>query len=197
MKEEGRALRILPFGGEQGHSLRKGRKTASVLQSSCVLPSSALKRNADAVHASGTTIELLALPDLVKAKKTQRDKDWLMLRRLIEADMAHHQADATALRIRFWLEECRSAGALIALAGRHPEQAAEAIATRSLLTLAIDRDDQGLRQALAAEEGRERDADRAYWAPLRAELERLRREKTSGVRASRSRIHASGTAIRA
>ncbi|MFN7946695.1 MAG: hypothetical protein U0Z53_15190 [Blastocatellia bacterium] len=34
----------------------------------------------------GTVYELLSLPDLVKAKKTQRDKDWPMIRRLVEAD---------------------------------------------------------------------------------------------------------------
>lgn len=31
-------------------------------------------------------IELMSLPDLVQAKKTQRDKDWPMLRRLIEVN---------------------------------------------------------------------------------------------------------------
>ena len=35
----------------------------------------------------GTIFELMSLPDLVQAKKTQRDKDWPMIRRLIEATM--------------------------------------------------------------------------------------------------------------
>ncbi len=30
-------------------------------------------------------VDLLSLPDLVRAKKTQRDKDWPMIRRLVEA----------------------------------------------------------------------------------------------------------------
>ncbi len=34
--------------------------------------------------ASGLCIELVSLPDLVDTKKTQRDKDWPMLRRLVE-----------------------------------------------------------------------------------------------------------------
>ena len=34
----------------------------------------------------GEQYELMSLPDLVQAKKTQRDKDWPMIRRLIEAD---------------------------------------------------------------------------------------------------------------
>src|SRR5881275_1317027 len=32
-----------------------------------------------------TTCDLLSFPDLVQAKKTQRDKDWPMIRRLVEA----------------------------------------------------------------------------------------------------------------
>jgi len=34
----------------------------------------------------GTIYELMSLPDLVHAKKTQPDKDWPMIRQLIEAD---------------------------------------------------------------------------------------------------------------
>jgi hypothetical protein len=33
----------------------------------------------------GTRCDLLSLPDLVQAKKTQRDKDWPMIRQLVEA----------------------------------------------------------------------------------------------------------------
>ncbi len=33
----------------------------------------------------GTLCDLLSLPDLVRAKKTQCDKDWPMIRRLVEA----------------------------------------------------------------------------------------------------------------
>ena len=36
------------------------------------------------------TFDLLSLPDLVQAKKTQRDKDWPMLRRLVEAHYFQH-----------------------------------------------------------------------------------------------------------
>ena len=32
------------------------------------------------------TVNVLSLPDLVQAKKTQRDKDWPMIRRLVEVD---------------------------------------------------------------------------------------------------------------
>src|SRR5215210_5230743 len=37
------------------------------------------------VDEKGNEYELLSLPDLVQAKKTQREKDWPMIRRLMEA----------------------------------------------------------------------------------------------------------------
>ena len=36
------------------------------------------------LDVDGEPIDLLALEDLVRAKKTQRDKDWPMIRRLVE-----------------------------------------------------------------------------------------------------------------
>jgi hypothetical protein len=122
----------------------------------------------------GTRIELISLPDLVRAKKTQRDKDWPMLRRLVETHIVQHQADPNPARIRFWLEECRSPTRLMELAERYPDEAAELVATRPLLALAIGQQEGPLAEELAGEEQREREADRAYWAPLKAELERLR-----------------------
>jgi len=38
------------------------------------------------LDVAGESIELLSLPDLVQAKKTQRDKDWPMITRLLEAN---------------------------------------------------------------------------------------------------------------
>ena len=36
------------------------------------------------VEVDGELVDLLSLPDLVRAMKTQRDKDWPMIRRLLE-----------------------------------------------------------------------------------------------------------------
>jgi hypothetical protein len=47
---------------------------------------------------------------------------------------------------------------------------------RSLLSLAASGDETGLEAALELEEQQEREADRAYWTPLKAELEGLRRK---------------------
>jgi len=126
---------------------------------------------------SGTTIELLGLADLVQAKKTQRDKDWPMIRRLIEANVRQHWEQPSPEQVRFWLLECRTPGILIDLVRRFPQQASALHTRRPLLPAAAAGDQLALSADLAAEEQRERDADRAYWAPLRAELERLRRER--------------------
>ena len=127
--------------------------------------------------ADGTHYELLSLPDLVAAKKTQRDKDWPMLRRLLEADYYAEQKNASVERVRFWLRELRTPELLIELAGRHPLQVAELAPSRPLLAAAAAKDSTALQAGLDAEERHERELDRQYWQPLKAELEQLRHPK--------------------
>ena len=123
----------------------------------------------------GTIYELMSLPDLIQAKKTQRDKDWPMIRRLIEADRAACPGLPSPAQARLWLREGRTPGLLIDLARGFSDEARDLAATsRPLLNAAIQGDEAGLEQALADEERAERAADRAYWTPLKAELERMR-----------------------
>jgi hypothetical protein len=63
---------------------------------------------------------LMGLPDLVSAKKTQRDKDWPMIRRLVEAHYQQRKEIATDDHVRFWLRESRTPAILIELAKKHP-----------------------------------------------------------------------------
>ena len=123
---------------------------------------------------SGLTADLLALPDLVKAKKTQRDKDWPMIRRLVEADYARSQPQSGEKQILFWLRECRTPSMLMELAKFYPQQVVKVVSMRPLLALARAGNESGLERALMAEELEERQADRNYWQPLRRELETLR-----------------------
>jgi len=127
--------------------------------------------------ASGEKVDLLSLPDLVQAKKTQRDKDWPMIARLLEADYAACGPQADSVRLAFWLQELRTPSLLIEVArsGAHAAQAESA--ARPLLTHALAGDAGALATALRGEEDREREADRIYWAPLRLELEELRRAR--------------------
>ena len=129
---------------------------------------------------SGTRVELIALADLVRAKKTQRDRDWPMIRRLVESHFSRHGSEPAPEQIGFWLRECRTPPILFEVVRRFPDQAAAELPARPLLSLAIAPDETGLAEALAAEERREREADRLYWLPLRKELEGLRRRGRSG-----------------
>ena len=123
----------------------------------------------------GTIYELLSLPDLVQAKKTQRDKDWPMIRRLIEADRVACQGKPSPTQARFWLREGRTTSLLVDLAREFPSEArALAAGARPLLNAALINDETELENALIAEEHAERAVDRAYWAPLKIELERMR-----------------------
>ena len=120
-------------------------------------------------------IELLALPDLVQAKKTQRDKDWPMIRRRFEAHHAANREAPSREQVRFWLHESRTPSMLVDVARHHPDVVAELSAARPLLAHAASGDETATAVALRDEEAREREADRSYWAPLRRELENLRR----------------------
>jgi hypothetical protein len=128
----------------------------------------------------GTRCEVMGLPDLVKAKKTQRDKDWPMVRRLMEAHYFQHREQATPARVRFWLRELRTPELLVETAQRWPRACVRQRRHRSLLRLAQPRREPELAEALLREEWAERQADARYWAPLRAELERLRHARPHG-----------------
>ena len=126
------------------------------------------------VVEDGVPLELLSLPDLVQAKKTQRDKDWPIIRRLVEANYAENRPSPSAVHLDFWLQECRTPGILFELAANFPERLAHNLDKRPLLEFAARADESGLTHALAEEQRLESEADRAYWAPLKAELEQLR-----------------------
>lgn len=126
-----------------------------------------------------TRYELLALSDLVQAKKTQRDKDWPMLRRLLEADYHQHRSSPDEPRLRFWLRELRTPELLMEVGHAHPQLVRELNSARPLLSEVISGNFGAVVHALADEENREREADRIYWQPLKQELERLRHAATS------------------
>jgi hypothetical protein len=71
----------------------------------------------------GSTFDLLSLTDLVRAKKTQRDKDWPMIRRLLEADFFQRRENAMPADIRFWFTELRTPDLLIASPARTRQRA--------------------------------------------------------------------------
>ena len=122
-------------------------------------------------------VDVMALEDLVTAKKTQSDKDWPMLRRLVDASYAAARDDVvTAAQVEFWLAELRSPAFLLEVIARYPEAAARSSreAVQAAVRAALNSD--VVDAALAEEQATIMAEDRAYWAPLRRELEALRHE---------------------
>ncbi len=135
----------------------------------------------------GTECEIMSLPDLTLAKKTQRDKDWPMLRRLVEVNYFAYRETPAVKQIRFWLLELRTPELLIELAGSQRRLVKRLMNERPLLKLAEPGNEVALANALLEEERAEREADRKYWAPLKAELEGLRHEKVREMQSRNTR----------
>jgi hypothetical protein len=123
-------------------------------------------------------VETLALEDLVASKKTQRDKDWPMLRRLVEVHYHQNYASPTAPQIEFWFRELRTPEILVESAASFPGVIRNLASERPLLHEVLSGDLDHIRAQLHAEEVLERTLDRAYWAPLKAELSELRRSRS-------------------
>lgn len=127
--------------------------------------------------AEGQVYVTLGIRDLIASKKTQRDKDWPMIRRLVEAHFVQHRDEPTQKNVAFWLREARTPALLIQLAQNEPDALPAVEKERPLLQFARAGDEHALAEALEQEAKREREADRRYWEPLRQELEQLRHRK--------------------
>jgi hypothetical protein len=118
--------------------------------------------------------EVLSIEDLVIAKKTQRDKDWPMIRRLVEAHYDQFSNEPNENRIRFWLRESRSSEMILEVLKAHPRFLNDASRQRPWLTNVSSLDIAGIETELKSEERIERELDEIYWRPLKKELEELR-----------------------
>jgi hypothetical protein len=125
------------------------------------------------VSVNDSIIELMSLPDLVKAKKTQRDKDWPMVRRLVEVNYFANRENPTREQVRFWFLELRTPELLIELRAAQGRLPANLIRKRPLLGLVRAGAQSTVAKALFDEEQSEREADRRYWMPLKSELEKF------------------------
>ncbi len=73
----------------------------------------------------------------MRAKKTQRDKDWPMIRRLVEQSYFEHSGRPTDDLVRFWLRELRTPELLVDVSNAHREAARTAAASRRAVQYAI------------------------------------------------------------
>ena len=128
--------------------------------------------------------ETLAITDLVLAKKTQRDKDWPMIARLVRTHYYRYREEANSAQIEFWLRELRDAP-LLSEACALFSDAAAASTRNAIATARAGADETTIEAALQTEQARERELDRAYWKPLRAELEELRHAQLRVSKSSR------------
>ena len=130
------------------------------------------------IESEGVEIDLLSLADLVRARKTQRDKDWPMLRRLVDRSWFQREGSP-----EFWLRELRTPELLVAAVEAYPAEAALLADVRDAVAAAMRGDYAAIAADLVSEEGAEREADRVYWQPLKRELEwlRLHRAREAGT----------------
>ena len=103
-----------------------------------------------------------------------------MIARLLEANYFANRNNPTKEQITFWLRELRTASLLIEVAAQFPDECKQETSGRELLLHAVAANEPALEEALKAEEEKQREADRRYWQPLKAELQRLRKERNTG-----------------
>jgi hypothetical protein len=129
------------------------------------------------IEIAGEPVDRLALEDLVDAKKTQREKDWPMIARLMERSYFTRNDRAPQALIEFWFRELRTPELLMELATTYPATARQLESVRPAITAAVEHDIEKVARAIDGEEREERRKDRQYWRPLKLELERLRNER--------------------
>ncbi len=177
------AIAVPPFEKkylDRGHSIHFSCRRADVkrmrldvmstMRGVAAFPSLWDRRTTASIRGMGD-LDIMSLPDLVAAKKTQCDKDWPMVRRLVEANYFAFRDEPTPERVRFWLLELRTPELLMEAVGAHATEAAEHEKVRGAVQAAISGRLDEVQNEISAEEARERELDRNYWAPLRAELE--------------------------
>ena len=100
-----------------------------------------------------------------------------MIRRLLEAHYFQYRAHPTWAQTAFWMRELRTPELLVEIAQRYPRACRRFVSARPLLAAALSGDTKGIAAKLFEEEKKEREKDRAYWLPLRRELEAMRRKR--------------------
>jgi len=132
------------------------------------------QRRTTFIDDAGNEFNLLSVPDLVVAKKTQLTKDWPITELLVSIHYRENGDSPTREFIEFWLRETRTPELLVELCSRFASEVAAMKTQRPLLDIALSGDLDALRVAVDAEIRVEQAKDRANWEPLRKELEQFR-----------------------
>lgn len=137
-------IAVPPFESEyleRGHAIHfrcahpdaAGLRVDVMAQMRGVAPFEELWQRRTTLELDGAQIEVLSLPDLVTAKKTQRDKDWPMIRRLLEAHYLANRDAPTPERLEFWLRELRTVVLLREIAAGYAAELEKQLPTRPVL----------------------------------------------------------------
>lgn len=121
-------------------------------------------------------IDLLAISDLIAAKRTQREKDWPMTNRLVEAHYLANTDNPTHESIHFWMTESFDITFLERLVARFPGHSKKLASERPVLQALVDEQVERARSLLQEERRGIEIEDETYWAPLMEELHQLRRK---------------------
>ena len=106
------------------------------------------KRRAAVRLPDGDVYDIMSVPDLVRAKKTQRDKDWPMIRRPVEANIMARRDAPAQTDLRFWLLELRTPALLIEFTQLYPGLSRRLLPKRVSLAAALSGDLEALEKAL-------------------------------------------------
>jgi len=138
------------------------------------------------VDDESNQFNLLSVPDLVRSKKTGRNKDWPVIELLVNIHIHENLSAPKPDWIHFWLTECRTPVQLSALARQFPSEGRALASARPLLTRALADQEDALIASLDVEMRAEQAVDRAYWEPVRRELEAMRLDEARKKRAQSS-----------
>jgi hypothetical protein len=106
------------------------------------------------IEVAGEEMDLLGLKDLINAKKMQRDKDWPMIRRLVEQDYFRSVGSENPERIEFWLRELRTPELLSDIVKSYPAAAQLIASSRPVVQAALSSGLLAISQALRKKEMR-------------------------------------------
>jgi hypothetical protein len=98
-------------------------------------------------------------------------------RRLLEAHYYQNKNRATPKIARFWLDEIHDRELLQQITDAFPQEAQDASSRRIAIGYLLGGNQQQAERLLREEIEQEKRADREYWAPLRQELNQLRRRR--------------------
>ena len=115
----------------------------------------------------------MSIEDLVRAKQTQRNKDWPMLARLVERVYFDVRDSPAQEELNFLLRELRNTELLVDAVARFPLAAQEIAPHRPAVQAALSGDVDQVYAALRTEQDEAIRRDRLWWEPLKRELEQF------------------------